>query len=178
MADNFITLPLIPRPWASGGQAQAPIPEDATGTNRASYQEGWGEITSKPISEGGQPPNRLDFNGILAVLTQYAYAVQNGQYITYNSTVVNKIGGYPKGAVLWYVKNNVPQYLVQSLVANNTNSNLADTTVWQPLTVNPMGFAMLGTLADANIAQVRNIAIVTEEPSTGVDGTVYAIVES
>lgn len=177
MANNFITLPLIPRLWASGGSTQDPIPENATGTNRASFQEGWPEITAQPVADGGRPPNRLDFNGLGTLLTAYAYAMQQGQYITYSSTVANKIGGYPKGAILWYIKDSVPQYLVQSLKANNTVSDLTDTSSWQPLTLNPMGMAMLGTLADQKAAQVRNFEIVDTEPDTGVDGTIYAIIE-
>lgn len=176
MAD-FITLPVIPRPWASGGQTQDPIPENATGTNRASFQEGWPEITSVAIADGGIPPNRLDFNGLGTLLTLYGYAFQMGQYVTYNSTVANKIGGYPKGAVLWYVENGAPRYLVQSLIANNINPTLTDTSAWQPLTISPMGMAMLGTLSDQSAAQVRNIQIVNSEPATGVNGTIYCIAE-
>lgn len=175
---KFLTLPIIPRPWASGGQTQDPIPADATGTNRASFQEGWPEITSTPIADGGIPPNRLDFNGLGTLLTSYAYAWQQGQFVTFDEKVSNAIAGYPKGAVLWYVVNGAPQYLVQSLVANNTNSNLADTSVWQPLTISPMGMAMLGTLANQSAAQLRNIQIVDAEPTTGVNGTIYAIIES
>lgn len=178
MADKFEDLPVIPQPWAGGGQRQDPIPPDATGTNRASYQEGWPEITSTPISQGGIPPNRLDFNGLGNLVTLYLYAFQKGQYITYSSEVVNKIGGYPKGSILWYVANGVPQYLVQSLVNNNMNSNLADTTAWQPLTISPMGMAMLGTLSDVMAPQLRNIQIVNQEPATGVNGTIYGIIES
>lgn len=174
---SFITLPLIPRVWASGGQTQSPIPEQATGTNRASYQEGFPEKTSTPIADGGIPPNRLDFNGMGTIFTAYAYAIQQGQYTTFDSSVSSKIGGYPLGAILWYVDNGTPKYLVQSLVANNTTSDLTDTTKWQPLTLNPMGMAMLGTLSDQSAAQVRNIEIVNSEPATGVDGTIYAIAE-
>lgn len=177
MANAFYTLPLIPRPFASGGQAQAPIPEDATGTNRASWQEGWPEITSTPVAEGGRPPVRLDFNGAIQALSAFTYALQNGQYFTFNQAVSDKIGGYPKGAILWAVVNGVPSYLVASVVDNNTNSNLQDLSAWQPITINPYGFAMLGTLTDQMAAQVRNIQIVTSEPSTGVDGTIYGIIE-
>lgn len=178
MANSFVTLPLIPRIWASGGTTQEPIPETvAEGSNRASYQMGWSEVTSKPIDEGGIPPNRLDFNGLGTLLTTYLYALQNGQYVTFNSSVSTKIGGYPLGAILWYVDNGTPKYMVQSLVANNTTSDLTDTTKWQPLTLNPMGMAMLGTLTNQNAAQVRNIEVVSSEPSTGVDGTIYAIAE-
>lgn len=174
----FITLPLIPRIWASGGQTQSPIPEQSTGTNRASYQDGFPSVTSTPIPDGGIPPNRLDFNGMGTIFTAYAYAIQQGQYTTFDSSVSAKIGGYPLGAILWYVDNGTPKYLVQSLVANNTTSDLTDTTKWQPLTINPMGMAMLGTLSDQSAAQVRNIEIVDDEPATGVDGTIYAIMES
>lgn len=178
MANSFVTLPLIPRIFASGGTTQDPIPETvAEGSNRASYQMGWSEVTSKPIDEGGIPPNRLDFNGLGTLLTTYLYALQNGQYITFDSAVSNKIGGYPLGAILWYVDNGTPKYMVRSLVANNTTSDLTDTTKWQPVTLNPTGFAMLGTLTNQNAAQVRNIEIVNSEPSTGVDGTIYAIAE-
>lgn len=178
MAQAFITLPLIPRPFADGGDKQAPIPSAATGTNRASFQEGWPTITSTPVSEGGIPPNRLDFNGLGYLLSIYAYAMQQGQTVTFDADVSNQIGGYPKGAVLWYIVNGIPQYLVASLVDNNTTANLTDTTKWQPITINPAGFAMLGTLANQSAAQVRNIEIVTSEPTTGVDGTIYAVIES
>ena len=174
----FITLPLIPRILASGGQTQSPIPEQSTGTNRASYQDGFPSVTSTPIPDGGIPPNRLDFNGMGTIFTAYAYAIQQGQYTTFDNSVSTKIGGYPLGAVLWYVDSGVPQYLVQSLVANNTESDLTDTTKWQPLTLSPMGMAMLGTLSDQSVAQVRNIEIVDSEPETGVDGTIYCILAS
>ena len=176
---SFLTLPLIPSLWASGGDAQSPIPEtQPSGANRASFQYGWPAITSMPVADGGIPPNRLDFNGIVQTLTAFAYAIQQGQYTTYNSTVANKIGGYPQGAILWYINNGQPQYLVQSIIANNTNSDLTDTSAWQPLTLNPYGAAMLGTLTDQMALQLRNIAIVDEEPTKGVDGAIYAIIES
>ena len=177
MASSNITLDIIPQPWANGGQ-HASIPNSSTGTNRASFQEGWGIITSTPVDDGGVPPNRLDFNGLGYLATAVAYFLQNGGFYTFDSTVSAQIGGYPQGAVLWYVNGGVPQYMVVSLVANNTTSDLTDTTKWQPLTLNPNGFAMLGTLSDVTAAQVRNIEIVNSEPATGVDGTIYAVVEA
>ena len=177
MANSNITLDLIPQPWANGGQ-HANIPNNATGTNRASFTEGWGVITSTPVADGGIPPNRLDFNGLGYLATAVAYFLQNGGFYTFNASVAAQIGGYPKGAVLWYVDSGVPQYMVVSLVGNNTESDLTDTTKWMPLTLNPNGFAMLGTLSNVTDAQVRNIEIVSSEPATGVDGTIYAIMES
>lgn len=172
----YENLPVIPQKWAGGGTAESPIPDTAAqtqGDGRASYQTGWGEINSLPLDQGGKAPNRLDFNGILQVLTMYAQAIQNGRYITFDSAVSNKIGGYPKGALLWYVVNGLPQYLVRSVVDNNTTSTLTDTSKWQPVTLSPYGMAMLGTLSDVKAAQVRNIQVVDSEPSTGVNGTIY-----
>lgn len=177
MASSFVSLPVIPRIWASGGQTQNPIPENATGTNRASFQEGWSSVTSTPIDDGGVPPNRLDFNGLGTLFTSYAYAMQEGWVPTYDSTVSSKIGGYPKGAILWIMSNGVPQYAVRSTVANNTNNPSSNMTGWEIATINPKGAQMTGTLSNQNSAQIRNIEIVSSEPATGTNGTIYCIAE-
>ena len=183
MAQNFLTLPIIPQPFANGG-SHADFPNNATGTNRASFQEGWGEITSTPIGDGGLPPNRLDFNGLGYIATAFAFALQQGKFWSFDVNVANAIGGYPKGAVLW-VKDSagMPLYMVQSLIANNTYNFLTtpsyiDGVKWQKISINPLGDSMVGTLDDVKAPQIRNIAIVEQEPETGVDGTIYAIVEA
>lgn len=176
MASSFQTLPKIQQPFANAGQ-KADIPNAATGTNRASMAEGWNNITSKPIDEGGIPPNRLDFNGLGYMATALLYFMQQGGYITYDSTISGYLGGYPKGAILWVVNNGVPQYAVRSTANNNTNNPATSMTNWQKLTINPSGDAMAGTLSDVNAAQVRNIQFVTQEPTTGINGTIYAIIE-
>lgn len=186
MAQNFLTLPIIPQPFANGG-SHADIPNDATMTNRASYQEGFPEKTSLPITDDpsttGIPPNRLDFNGLGYIATAFAFALQQGKFWSFDVNVANAIGGYPKGAVLW-VKDSVgmPLYMVQSLIANNTYNFLTtpsyiDGEKWQKISINPLGDSMIGTLDDVNAPQIRNIEIVETEPETGVDGTIYAIVE-
>lgn len=182
MAQNFLTLPIIPQPFANGG-SHADFPNNATGTNRASFQEGWGEITSTPISDGGVPPNRLDFNGLGYIATAFAFALQQGKFWSFDVNVANAIGGYPKGAVLW-VKDSagMPLYMVQSLIANNTYNFLTtpsyiDGVKWQKISINPLGDSMVGTLDDVNVPQIRNIAIVGQEPETGVNGTIYAILK-
>lgn len=182
MAQNFLTLPIIPQPFANGG-ARAEIPNDATTDNRASFQTGWNEVTSTPINQGGIPPNRLDFNALGYIATAYAFALQQGKFWSFDINVANAIGGYPKGAVLW-VKDSagMPLYMVQSLIANNTHNFLTtpsyiDGVNWQKISINPLGDSMIGTLDDVNAPQIRNIAIVDEEPETGVDGTIYAILK-
>ena len=50
MAGSITELPTIAQPFANSGQ-RAEIPNAATGTNRASMQEGWNDITSTPIDD-------------------------------------------------------------------------------------------------------------------------------
>ena len=176
MASSFQTLPKIQQPFANSGQ-KAEIPNAATGTNRASMQEGWNSITSTPIDQGGTPPNRLDFNGLGYMATALLYFMQQGGFITYDSTISGYLGGYPKGAILWVVDNGVPQYAVRSTANNNTANPASDMTGWEKLTINPSGDAMSGTLSDVNAAQIRNIELVNAEPATGTDGVIYAIIE-
>lgn len=176
MAGSITTLPTIAQPFANGGQ-RAEIPNAATGTNRASMQEGWNDITSTPIDDGGVPPNRTDFNGLGYLATMALFFLKQGGYVTYNSAQSAAIGGYPKGAVLWVESNGVPQYAVRSTIANNTNNPASNMTGWEKLTINPSGDAMSGTTSDVLAAQVRNIQIVDTEPVTGTDGVIYAIIE-
>ena len=176
MASSFQTLPKIQQPFANGGQ-KADIPNAATGTNRASMTEGWNDITSTPIDEGGIPPNRLDFNGLGYMATVLLYFMQQGGFITFDSTISGYLGGYPRGAILWIVDaNNVPQYAVRSTINNNTNNPSLSMTGWEKLTINPAGDAMTGSLSNVNAAQLRNIELVTQEPTTGTDGVIYAII--
>ncbi|MDO5764071.1 MAG: hypothetical protein Q4P84_00015 [Elusimicrobiales bacterium] len=97
------------------------IPENATGTNRASLEEGFPTVTELPINEGGIPAERGDFNGLGNLLSQFYFAFQNGWWPTFIQEVSDAIGGYPQGAVLWIfdADNHVYSPLV-SLVANNT----------------------------------------------------------
>lgn len=181
MATGFTKPTVIPQAWATGGQ-HAQIPNSATGTNRASFQEGFPAITSTPIDEGGIPPSRLDMNGLGYIAMIHAFFHQNGGCFTFDSNVSNAISGYPLGAVLWvFDSNGNPQYAVRS-TKNGNNDNFVSNpsfigTSWVKLTLNAAGDAMLGTLDDQSAAQIRNITIVDSEPETGVDGVIYAIVE-
>lgn len=175
MASSFQTLPKIQQPFANSGQ-RAEIPNAATGTNRASLAEGWNDITSTPIEDGGVPANRLDFNGLGYLATVLLYFMQQGGFFQYDSTISGYLGGYPKGAILWVVNTGVPQYAVRSTIDNNTNNPAVSMTGWEKLTINPSGDSMSGMLSNANDAQIRNIELVTQEPVTGVDGVIYAVI--
>ena len=114
------TPQVLQQPFAAQGDKNT-IPNAATGTNKASLQEGFPPITGLPINQGGIPPERQDFNGAMNLNSQFYFAFQNGWWPTFTQEVSDAIGGYPQGAVLWLfdTENNVYTPLL-SLVGNNT----------------------------------------------------------
>ena len=140
MASELQNPPVLVKPFADNGDKNV-IPEESTGTQQASLDEGFPAITSIPLSQGGIPPERKDFNGLGNMLSKQFFFLQNGGRFTFNPDVSNAIGGYPKGAVLQY--NNVETgdfYQVRSLINNNTYNFVAtpsyiDGAKWEKLEV-------------------------------------------
>ncbi|MGN0016210.1 MAG: hypothetical protein ACI37O_02590, partial [Candidatus Avelusimicrobium sp.] len=97
------------------------IPENATGTNKASLKEGFPAVTELPLKQGGIPPERQDFNGLGNLLSQFYFALQNGWMPTFTQEVSDAIGGYPLDSILWLfdTQNKVARPL-KSLIGNNT----------------------------------------------------------
>ncbi len=119
---------VLEQPFCAEGDKNT-IPSAATGSQLASLEEGFPEVTQKPIEEGGIPPEREDFNGALNLMSQFYYAFQNGWLPTFDEDVSEAIGGYAEGAVLWYAPTTgtyankvIP---LRSTISNNTyNFNL------------------------------------------------------
>lgn len=120
MASILENPPVLQQPFAYNGDKNT-IPLDATGDQRASLQEGFPAITSTPITQGGIPPERKDFNGLGNLLSSLYFYLQNGGQFTFNQQVSDAIGGYPAGAILTYNNASTNQnYRVRSLINNNT----------------------------------------------------------
>nr|DAP34784.1 MAG TPA: tail collar fiber protein [Caudoviricetes sp.] len=123
------TVPVvIPQPIAAQATSENinAIPNGATGTNRASFQEGFPAITRMPVIENplptqvsGLPPKQQDFNGLFNAVSQHNFFAQNGGLYSFNQAVSDAIGGYPQGALLWAIVGGKPM-AVYSLVENNT----------------------------------------------------------
>ena len=123
---NVLTKPqVLKQPFAAQGDKNI-IPNEPTGTQNASLQEGFPEITQQKIAEGGIPPVRKDFNGALNLMSQFYYFTQNGGTYTYEPEVANNLGGYPENAVLWYFGKDGTKGLVISNIGNNTNNFVTD----------------------------------------------------
>ena len=149
------TIPVvIPQPIAAQATSENinVIPNGATGTNRASFQEGFPAITRMPVIKNplptqvsGMPPKQQDFNGLFNVVSQHNFFAQNGGTYSFNQAVSDAIGGYPKNAVLWYFPENETPCLVRSLIDDNTNNFVNEPTLidgihWEML-VNPSSYA-------------------------------------
>lgn len=128
MATSNTTPIVIPQPIAAQATSENinVIPNGATGTNRASFQEGFPEITRMPVIENplptqksGLPPTQQDFNGLFNAVSQHNFFAQNGGLYSFNQAVSDAIGGYPQGALLWAIVGGKPT-AVYSLVENNT----------------------------------------------------------
>lgn len=123
------TVPVvIPQPIAAQATSENinAIPNGATGTNLASFQEGFPAITRMPVIENplptqvsGLPPKQQDFNGLFNAVSQHNFFAQNGGLYSFNQAVSDAIGGYPQGALLWAIVGGKPM-AVYSLVENNT----------------------------------------------------------
>ncbi len=122
MASNLEKPGALLKPFASQGDKNT-IPVDATGTQAASLQEGFPPITSTPISQGGIPPERKDFNGLGYLLSNLYFYLQNGGQFTFDKDVSDAIGGYPEGAILNFTDTLTgDSYRVRSLIPNNTHN--------------------------------------------------------
>lgn len=129
MATNQNTPVLFPQPIAAQATSENinTIPNAATGTNLASFQEGFPALTRYPVIENPQegqvsgiPPEQQDFNGLFFSVSSHTFFIQNGGSYTFNQNVSDAIGGYPMGAILWYTPSNGTPYQVQSLIGNNS----------------------------------------------------------
>ncbi len=95
------TLPqVMKQPFANSGSKNI-IPEIASAeSGLASLKDGFPAITEQPIINGGLPPQRQDFNGILFWLSNFAFWAQSGGLFTWQDSI-----DYPVPAMVMY--NNV-----------------------------------------------------------------------
>ena len=127
----------ISAPLAYNGTRNT-IPATATGTNNASVEEGFPDITMISPADGGLPPFGQDMNGMLYMASDIKSYLQSGGFITFDQDECNAIGGYPEGAILGYVDESNIYHQVKSLIDDNTynfveNPSYIDNIHWEYL---------------------------------------------
>jgi hypothetical protein len=155
--------PILASSFAVNGDKNT-IPTTNSGTEGlASLSLGFPPITQQPVSQGGIPPQRADFNGIFNLITNFLMFIQNGSIFAYSSTL-----DYQPPAIVY--GNNA---LYRCIATNGANTSagvqsLSNTNYWQPLI--PVG----GITVSGNTITVTNeigtqiqytIDIITNPPS-------------
>ena len=78
---------ILPGAFAAEGDKNT-IPANNDGlSGLASIAKGFPHITQVPLAQGGQPPQRQDFNGIFNLFSQFLLYAQNGGVYAYNNTL-------------------------------------------------------------------------------------------
>lgn len=99
------------------------IPESgASEPQLATMQSGWPVITSTPITGGGIPPEREDFNGMFHLTTSHLRFLNNGMWYEFDPVHAGQIGGYSKNSRVMLTTGEIAQSTVDGNV-NDPNSN-------------------------------------------------------
>ena len=117
---------LIPEPFAQSGDKNT-IPLERAISDpiyRASWKAGFPPDTRIPKDIGGEPPDGLDFNGVLNILSQAVVFLQKGNAYQFDPA----LAPYPIGALV-HSNDNLTTY--QSTVPNNSNNPSSNMTGWR-----------------------------------------------
>lgn len=117
---------LVLAPFAQDGEKN-PIPLELSigdPVYRASWKTGFPPDTRIPKDIGGEPPDGLDFNGILNVLSQAIVFMQKGNAYQFDVS----LAPYPIGAL---VRSNDNLTTFQSTIALNSNNPNSNMTGWR-----------------------------------------------
>ena len=89
---NYPTDRLYTAIASSGNKTIPPETAAAAGTGRLSQEEGFGTVNSLPLTQGGIPPFRQDFNGIFNLFSQFLLWYQQGGIMQYNAALDYEAG--------------------------------------------------------------------------------------
>ena len=117
-------IPML-KPFAFNGTRDA-IP-DSTG-DFMNITQGFPSVYGIPKSSGGQYVSRSDMNSLGFLATNDIFYHKCGGLNTFDASFSDKIGGYPKGAVLQFLNGNY-LYNVISLHDNNTFNFVSENSI-------------------------------------------------
>ena len=118
---------MMPVPFATSGSRTDILAASLSGSNKASYPDGFPPITMLNESAGGAPPLGQNFNQILFELASAMRWANVGGLYSYDSTFSTSVGGYPAGARV-IGSDNRTIYL--SLEDDNTDDPTSGTGTW------------------------------------------------
>lgn len=128
-----------------------PIPDTNDGSKGLfSVEYGFPYVTQQPLAQGGIPPQRNDFNGVLNLLSKFIVYFQNGGVFAYNASMDYSVGMLVRSGDRLYVCKAENGANTSAGVQNVSNSNY-----WNEITLED-------TLGDTLINQLKMV-LVTEQ---------------
>lgn len=147
---------LLPYAFAENGE-KTDIPASNNGASGlASWSLGFPSITEQPLGQGGVPPRRMDFNGILNEMSKFLMFIQSGGVFAYNTSL-----DYKPPALVW---GNNNYYKCVSSNGPNTSAGV------QPLTNKTYWVALGDPLANYPVGSIY-MSVNSTSPSTLFGGT-------
>lgn len=122
-----------PVPFGTNGPREDITATTPSGSNQASYDQGFPPITMTLKSAGGLPPKGQDMNQILFELSNIGRYLSAGGGYVYDSTFSTAVNGYPMGAAIPNSTRN--GFWVNTMEDNQTNpeNTTSALTGWVPM---------------------------------------------
>lgn len=139
---------IITTPICYNGDKRA-IPESTPlGSNQLSFESGFPVLTSTPLNAGGLPPDRLDFNAALNLLSTFIYYMQSG-----NQFVWDALLDYNKGATV-LGSDGTLYFCIQANGATspNTVQNPTNSTEYWVEVIDAQGVFNINIIADGAVS--------------------------
>ena len=121
---NYPSDKLTSRFAKNGSKKVPPSTASQAGSGRASQLEGFKKINATPLSQGGIPPYREDFNGIFYLFSQFLLWYQQGGIMKYDATL-----DYEVNNEVYY--NNTKYRCIQNNGASTVVKAPTDTAYWE-----------------------------------------------
>lgn len=137
-------------PFGSNGPREAITATTPSGSNQASYDQGFPPITMTLKSAGGLPPKGQDMNQILFEQSSFnRYFAAGGGYV-YDSAFSTAVGGYPSGALIPF--SDSTGYWLNTVDGNTINpeNTTSALTGWVPAA--SAGFCVLSGLSSSGVS--------------------------
>lgn len=121
---NYPSDKITSRFAKNGSKKVPPSTASQAGSGRASQLEGFKKINATPLSQGGIPPYREDFNGIFYLFSQFLLWYQQGGIMKYDATL-----DYEVNNEVYY--NNTKYRCIQNNGASTTVKAPTDAAYWE-----------------------------------------------
>ena len=134
----------------NGDKRLPPATAALAGSGRASQYEGFKLENSMPLSQGGIPPFREDFNGIFNLFSQFLLWYQQGGVMQYDSSL-----DYEVNNEVYY--NGLKYRCIQDNGVSSTVALPTDTTYWEKIHNygDPVRYGAAQSLTSGEKAQAR-----------------------